>query len=191
MNLAEALLAALPELPTQVIASKNYKLNPDIVVREEWNENQEPIVVIYIPEKAWMLRVPPSQYQLLQLFNGERSFAEIAKLHQEQTGEELTEKEVRDFVTGSVETGLWYQSQQERNITLSQKLSEERRKRIKKKSKFTDLSHIVFQGFNPDGWLGTLNRWLGWVLLFWSLSGPLTQSLQGSLVRLPVSVSLR
>ncbi len=167
MNLAEALLAALPELPTQVIANKNYKLNPDLIVREELDENQEPIVVIYIPEKAWMLRVPPSQYKLLQLFNGERSFAEIAQLHMEQTGEELTEKEVRDFVTGSVETGFWHQSQRERNITLSQKLSEERRKRIKKKSKFADLSHIVFQGFNPDGWLTALDQWLWWIYTPW------------------------
>jgi len=165
VNLAEALLAALPEMPTRVVADKKYRLNPDVVVREELNENFEPVVAIYIPEKAWMLKVTAEQFGLLQLFNGERNFAEVAQAYTEETGSALTEEEVKDFALGSVESGLWYQSQQERNITLSQKLSDERRKRIKKKT--YDLSHMIFQGFNPDAWLGRLHDRVWWIYTPW------------------------
>jgi putative peptide zinc metalloprotease protein len=153
MNLAEALLQALPELPTQVVANKNFKFNPDLVVRHEIDENGQPVNVVFVPDKSAMYYIEDPQWMLFQLFDGERNFAEVAQAYEEQTGTPIPETDVRDFAVASADTGLWYESAQERNITLSQKLKEERQKRIKRKGKFADLSHVIFQGWDPDRFL--------------------------------------
>src|SRR4051794_23555794 len=118
MNLAEALVRALPELPTKVVSKRKPRFNPSAIVREENDENGDPVAVIYIPERGWTLRSPKIQYELLCLFDGERSYAEILEQFHERTGAEITEEQLKQFVTESAETGLWYESAQERNLTL-------------------------------------------------------------------------
>jgi len=167
MNLAEALVQALPELPTQVVANKNFKFNPELVVRAETDDNGLPVKVVFVPDKGAMYYVEESQWNLFQLFDGERNFADVAQAYLEHTGVAISERDVRDFALASVDTGLWYESAQERNITLSQKLKDERQKRIKQKGKFADLSHIIFQGWDPDRFLTWVNRRFGFIYTPW------------------------
>jgi putative peptide zinc metalloprotease protein len=167
MNLAEALVQALPELPSQVSTRRRFKFNPALVTREEPNENGEIVIVVWVPEKQAMYYLDRGQFDLFQLFNGERSFAEVAQAYEEMTGTTIPEQDVKDFALSSVDTGLFYESAQERNITLSQKLMDERQRRVKKKSKFGDLSHIIFKGWDPNSYLDWLHARMYWVYSRW------------------------
>jgi putative peptide zinc metalloprotease protein len=167
MNLAEALVQALPELPSQVSTKRKFKFNPALVTREELNENGETVIVVWVPEKQAMYYLDRGQFALFQLFNGERTFAEVAQAYVEMTGTPMPEQDVKEFALSSVDTGLFFESAQEKNITLSQKLMDERQRRIKKKSKFGDLSHIIFQGWDPNSYLDWLHARMYWVYSRW------------------------
>ena len=167
MNLAEALIQALPELPTQTYANRKFKFNPDLIIRDELNENGEPVKVVYVPENAAMYYMSQSQFNLYQLFDGERTYAEVSEAHLGLYGVQIDEADVKSFALSSVDSGLWKESAQERNITLSQKLKEERTRRIRKASKFADLSHIIFKGWDPDKFLTGAHRYLSFVYTTW------------------------
>jgi putative peptide zinc metalloprotease protein len=167
MNLAEALIQALPELPAQVSTRRKFKFNPALITREELNEKEESVVVVWVPEQQAMYYLDPAQFQLFQLFDGERTFAEVAEEYERITGVAMPEQEVKEFAFSSAETGLFYESAQERNITLSQKLMDERQRRIKKKSKFGDLSHIIFKGWDPNNYLDWLHPKAYWLYSGW------------------------
>jgi len=167
MNLAEALVQALPELPTEVVANKKFKFNSELVIREETDDNGQPVYVVFVPSHCAMYYFERAQWLLFQLFNGERDFAEVAQAYLEQTGVTISEQDVREFAYSSVDTGLWYESPQERNITLSQKLKAERQRRLKRKGKFADLSHIIFQGWDPDRFLTWVNKHFSFIYTTW------------------------
>jgi len=167
MNLAEALIQALPEMPAQVLTNRKFRFNPVLVTREEVNENGEPIVVVWVPEHQAMYYVPQPNYELFQLFDGERSFAEVAEAYQQLTGVEMSEEQVKEFAFGSADTGLFYESAQEKNITLSQKLKAERQQRIKIASRWADLSRVSFKGWDPNRYLDWLHARAYWIYTWW------------------------
>ena len=78
MNLTEAFDAALPEIPkTRLARSRPPCLDPDLVVRDDVLDG-EPIVGVFQTDGSNYYRFPPQQWQLILLFNGERSYEEIA-----------------------------------------------------------------------------------------------------------------
>lgn len=165
MNLAEALVA-VPEIPVAQIARRKLKLNPDLIVREELDENGNPAAVVFVPEHRCVYRMPSGQYEMLKLFDGERSFAEIAEIFREMGGS-LSEEEIKEFALSAEDSGLWYVSAQEKNITLSQKLAAERHKRVQRKSSHGDLTHMVFRFWDPDTFLAKLNARTGFIYTLW------------------------
>jgi putative peptide zinc metalloprotease protein len=58
------------------------------------------------------------------------------------------------------ESDFWYQSPQEKNIALSEKLRAQRSRRAGRKSK-VNLAHISFSAWDPDQYLGWLDRSIG------------------------------
>ena len=51
---------------------------------------------------------------------------------------------------------FWYKTPQEKNILLMQQTTEERRKKMQGRSRWADLSMVVFPAFNPDKFLTQL-----------------------------------
>src|SRR5580704_13825109 len=98
MNITEALNAALPEMPARMVSRHYPRLDPDIVAREHLEDGQ-PIVRVYVPSIQSMFRFPPQNWQLVQLFDGQRSYEEIAELFSRQTGSEYSMEEVRTFAS--------------------------------------------------------------------------------------------
>ena len=95
MNLSEALDVALPELPrTRSARSRSPRLDPDLVVREEVQDG-EPIVGVFQRGKANYFRFSPTQWELAKLFDGNRSYQEIADLYTSRTGAAASCEEVR------------------------------------------------------------------------------------------------
>jgi putative peptide zinc metalloprotease protein len=83
MNLTEALDAALPEIPkTRYARERPPRLDPELIVREDAIDG-EPFVGVLKREGSSFFRFPPGQWQLANLFDGIRSYDEIAALYNE------------------------------------------------------------------------------------------------------------
>jgi putative peptide zinc metalloprotease protein len=160
MNLSEALDAALPEIPqARLTRSRPPCLDPDLVVREDKLDG-EPIVGVMQRGKANFFRFPPSQWQLALLFDGVRSYEEIATLYTEKTTIPITAEEVRIFAQHMDASEFWYQTPQEKNIALSEKLRAQRSRRAGRTSKI-NLAHIGFSAWDPDTYFGWLDGKVG------------------------------
>jgi putative peptide zinc metalloprotease protein len=192
MNLSEALDAALPEIPRTRLSRKNPpRVDPDLIIREDVTDS-EPVVAVYQRSTANLLRMKPTQWQLALLFDGVRSYDEIAAAFEAETGIPLSADEARTFAENMDEGGFWYKNPQEKNIAMNEKLAAQRSRRVHSRSSF-NVAHISFSAWDPDRYLTRLDekigkyiysRWmtLAAVLLFlfeavifstkWSVFGP-------------------
>lgn len=164
MNIANALNAALPELPERVIKRCVPKLDPRVIAKQQI-EGGKPTVLAKMPGAETFLRFEPAQWVLLQLFDGERSYLRISELASAQTGVAYSEevvREIADFISGS--TDLFYRSPLEKNIGLYQKLREQRLKR-KKSIDFSDI--IIAEWPQADDYITWIYPRLRWIYSWW------------------------
>jgi putative peptide zinc metalloprotease protein len=158
MNLTEALDAALPDIPqVRLSRSRPPRLDPELIVHE-YVLDGEPIIGILQRENAAYFRFPPWQWQLANLFDGERSYEQIAEAFFAETGMSVDAEDVRGFAESLGESGLWYKSQQEKNLAMREKLVAQRGRRTKSK---INIAHISFSAWDPDRYLGWVDRNLG------------------------------
>ncbi|HUX45277.1 MAG TPA: hypothetical protein VMV57_11045 [Terracidiphilus sp.] len=158
MNLSEALDAALPEIPhARMGRIRPPCLDPNLVVREEMLDGV-PTVGVLQRDKANYFRFDPLQWELARLFDGVRSYDEIADLYLERTGSAITTEDARNFAENMDESDFWYKSHQERNLALSEKLLAGRARRSRSK---INLAHISFSAWDPDQYLGWLDGRMG------------------------------
>jgi putative peptide zinc metalloprotease protein len=163
MNLAEALNVALPDLPAQTVAQKRLpKVDPKLIIKEQ-TQGGKPMVMVMIPKTRRYYPFTHEQWALLQLFDGERTYQEIADMFTAQTGVPYTEKDVQEFADVTADQPFWYKAPQEENVVLWQKLTEERRRKAQKKSLFGDLAEINFSVWDPNGFLTRVHARLGFI----------------------------
>ncbi len=98
MNILEALEVALPDLPAQTAQRRFPKLDPRVISREHIEQGVR-VVLAKMPGSDIYLRFTPEQWQLLQLFDGERSYKEIADLILSEANIAFTEEDVREFAS--------------------------------------------------------------------------------------------
>src|SRR5882757_4457207 len=166
MNITEALNAALPEIPARMIAERYPRIASDMVFREHV-EDGKAVVRVYVPSSEAMYKFPPPNWALILLFDGKRNYDEIAKLYSQQMRVEYSTEQVRDFAAELEMMDFWYKTPQEKNIVLMQKSVEERRKLLKKKSRYGDLSLILFPAINPDRFLDWLYKYTSYFYSPW------------------------
>jgi putative peptide zinc metalloprotease protein len=160
MNLSEAFDAALPEMPkARYLSSRPPMLDPDLVIREDV-VGGELIIGVLQRGSANFFRFPPEHWELALLFDGIRSYEEIAAAYAEKTGVPIETGDVRQFAENMDEQNFWYKSAQEKNLALSEKLLAQRSRRANRKSKI-DLSHISFSAWDPDRYLTWLDSRIG------------------------------
>ena len=152
MNLTRALDVALPEIPARTLSDHYPRLDPAATFREHI-EDDKPMVRIYIPSVGLMYRFPLQHWQLARLFDGQRSYEEVAELYSQETGVHYDAQEVREFADELESGNFWYKTPQEKNILLMQESAEDRRKKLKARNRWADLSIIFFPAFNPDRFL--------------------------------------
>jgi putative peptide zinc metalloprotease protein len=161
MNLSEALDAALPEMPkTRLSRSRPPLLDPDLIVREDVLDGGEVSFGVLQRDKGQFFRLTPAQWKLATLFDGVRSYEEIAAKFAEQTGLAYGTEDVRGFAENMEEVEFWYKTAQEKNLALSQKLTNQRSRAAARKSKIS-LAYITFSAWDPDRYLGWLNDAIG------------------------------
>jgi putative peptide zinc metalloprotease protein len=161
MNLTEALNVALPDLPARSLRRQYPRLHPLIVAREH-TEDGERVVHAIVSGSNQMYRFTLDQWRLMQLFNGERSYEEVAQVFRERTGIFYSPADIREYVSGIDE--IWYTSPQTPNITVAQKEAEERHRRTKK---WEDITTITVGHWDPDEYLTRLHRWTGFIYTRW------------------------
>ena len=141
---------ALPDIPARKLAESTPRLEPGATFREHI-EDGKPMVRVYVPS-AGMYSLERQEWALAQLFDGQRSYEEIAELYSQQSGSQFDTDTVREFAAALEAGNFWYKTPQEKNIQLLKMTREERKKKQqeKEKSLWADLSEVNFPAFNPD-----------------------------------------
>ena len=163
MNLAEA-LDVLPELATPTKRTKIFRIDPLLIGREHIEEGA-PVILAHIPGSTNLFRLSPEQWALAHLFDGQRSYEEIAELFVAQTASPASPEDVRMFAEMMEDSKFWYQSPQEKNAALMEKLRERRKKQ--KKTKAGDMAHIVVAKWDLDELIDTAHRKLQFLFTPW------------------------
>jgi len=146
MNIVRALDVALPELPERVIRKNPPKLDSRVISKEHIEKGQ-PVVVVKMPGSDSVFRFAPLQWKLVELFDGDRSYAEIAERFQQESGVAASEEEVKELASFlQSESQLLYKSPVEKNITLQQELRSSRSKRTRGHG--VDFSDITIKVWN-------------------------------------------
>jgi len=166
MNLTRALDVALPDIPAREILQRVPRMEPGATFREHL-EDGERIVRVYFPSTGLMYRITWAQWSLARLFDGNRSYAAIAELYSQQMGTFYDEQTIFEFASELEAAGFWYKTEQEKNVLLLLQSKEERRKNLKAKSRYTDLSMITFPAFNPDRFLNWLYPKTNFIYASW------------------------
>ena len=166
MNLTRALEVALPDIPARKLAESTPRLDPGTTFREHIEAGM-PVVRIYVPSVAGMYTLEKSQWELTKLFDGKRSYEEIAKIYSQQTGVQYDVETVREFAANLDAGDFWYKTAQEKNIRLMQLNREERKKALKAKSIWSDLSDVDFPAFNPDKFITWLHDKTSFIYTPW------------------------
>lgn len=163
MNLAEA-LDVLPELTTVAKGKRIFKMDPSLVGREHIEEGAL-VILAHVPGSAAIFRLTPDQWRLAHLFDGQRTYEEIAESFVAETGTQVSGEDVRMFAEMMEDVKFWYQSPQEKNAALMEKLRERRKKQ--KKSKAGDLAHIVVARWDVDKLVEIAHRKLQFLFRPW------------------------
>lgn len=165
MNILEALEVALPELPRNTGKQRFPQLDPRVIAREHI-EQGAPTVLAKMPGADSFIRFTTEQWKLIQLFDGERSYAEISEQSEAISGACYSPDEVRDLATFLQEnTDLLYKTALEQNITLHQKLRSERQHR---RSRFHDLADVPLADWKfADDYLSRIHPYLKFIYTRW------------------------
>jgi len=156
MNLSEALDAALPEIPkARFVRSRPPRLDPDLIVREDLLDG-EPFFGILQRGRANYFRFQPAQWALAQLFDGVRSYEEIATAYLAETGVFVSAEDAQLFAENMEEADFWFKTPQEKNLAMNEKLMAQRGRRAQRKSKI-NLAHIAFSAWDPDRYFNWLD----------------------------------
>jgi putative peptide zinc metalloprotease protein len=150
MNIVEALNVALPEIPERLARQKRVpKMDPRLVGRDHVVDGV-PVVRVLIPDNHGFCTLPPEYWELFQLFDGERTYEEIAELFTARTGIAASSDSVLEFATANAEAPFWSKTLQEKNARFREELAEKRHARTQKKSKWSNLAEITFPAWDPD-----------------------------------------
>jgi len=164
MNLSEVLNVALPELPARRIGREPPRLHPKLIAREQMKDGVPTVVAMVSGGGASVFFFTAEQWKMVELFDGEHSYHEIAEAYTRETGEVCTEEDAHSFADQLDEAGLFYKTALDLNSTASQKLTEERRRRTKRK---IDVSQITFSTWDPDAYLSKLHDLVDFIYTKW------------------------
>ena len=165
MNILEALEVALPELPRQSAKQRFPRLDPRIIAREHV-ELGVPTVLAKVPGADNFIRFTPEQWKLIQLFDGQHSFAEIGEQSAAITGSVYSETDVRELAAFLQDnTDVFYKTPLEQNVTLHQKLRSQRQHR---RGRFHDLADVPLADWKrADDYLSAIQSRLEFIYTRW------------------------
>lgn len=171
MNLARVLEQESSVLPPPRLAEFYPRIHPRLFVREH-QEYDGKVYVSVIPggRPPVYFRMNPAQWQVATLFNGERTYEEVARLASEQLGFAMGEQEVRDFADTLEADNFWYHTPQEESALLCHELMEQRQKKVTGKPDHGEMWQIILYSFDPDRYLDWVIKHFNWVYSNWFMA---------------------
>ena len=154
MNLTEALNVAFPQVQERRVLPDFPRPHPKLISRLH-REGGESIVIAHIPGTPELFRFLPEQWELVQLFDGRRSYAEVAEEFLKRTRVEVTEQDLRRFAQMLHDNGFWYQTAHDAYLSYA---SAESDRAKSKKSRFGDMARIDLWAWDPDTFLTRLHN---------------------------------
>jgi putative peptide zinc metalloprotease protein len=167
MNILEALEVALPDLPGRTGKQRYPRLDSCIIAREHIEQGAS-VVLAKMPGAENFIRFPSSQWQLVQLFDGQRSYQDISNQSRSVAGVFYSEEEVRQVANFLQEnTNFFYKTPVEENITLHDKLRSQRQHQ-RRRSRFSDLSEVpLLEWKDADNYLAHIQPRLKFIYTRW------------------------
>jgi putative peptide zinc metalloprotease protein len=153
MNIIRTLDMALPEIRERRAQHLLPRMEPTLIAREHIEDGVRKMLVLRKKGDGFY-RLTPEQWQLLQLFDGKRSFQDIAERYAEASGGECSQEQVREFADALGDTDMIVKKALESNAVLLDTLEQQRLKR--RKSKWGDLAEVNVAAWDPDEFLNWL-----------------------------------
>ncbi len=151
MNIIDLGDLALSALPQQAAGERCPQLDATLLSGEQVEAGVRWVFVLR-RGTSLLYRFPPDEWQLLQLFDGKRSYAEIAAEHAHRSGVTYTEQDVREYVRLRLETtpDLFVKTAADKKLARMQTLNARRHGRSRRKF---DLAEIRLLWIDPHAYL--------------------------------------
>lgn len=169
MNLIQIMNVTLPEPPAARTHQSYPCVSPKMIARDHFEREGHMVHVIVPDGPSHFFRFSQQQFELIKLFNGRRSYAEIARLFTRTQNITINEEFVQTFAENMEKKEFWYRTPQEESITLFNKLAGDRHKTLEKKhgKSANDLAIIELLYFDPDKYLTWIHEKLKFVYSNW------------------------
>ncbi len=163
MNILNIGDLAFTPLPAELAKDRMPKLDPELLTREH-DENGVQYMFVMRRRRNLLYKVPIEEWRLLELFDGRRSYEQIALEYSQRTGVEYTPEQIREYAELRMKQGaeLFYQSPMEKNQARLDTVLSRRRHR-----KHIDLAEIPLLYFDPHRYLTWMHEKLGFVFKPW------------------------
>ncbi|HUS19624.1 MAG TPA: HlyD family efflux transporter periplasmic adaptor subunit [Terriglobales bacterium] len=169
MNLTQVLNVTLPEPPAAKLRDRYPRVYPNMIAKDHYEREGHMIHIILPDGPSHFFRFSEPQYELIKLFDGRRSYKEIAGVFTRTQKIQINEDFVRTFADNMEKKEFWYRTPQEESITLFNKLAGDRHKTLQKKGgkSASDLAIIELVYFDPDKYLGWMYSKIKFVYSTW------------------------
>ena len=165
MNLGQVLHEALPEAPPPSVEDVYPRVHPNLIAKEH-TDREGTMVRVIPPGGELLFRLTKQQYELVKLFDGQRSYAQVAGLFFKKTGVRANEQQVRAFADSLDKGNFWYRTPQEQSILMCHKLLHDRHTHANG-AMAGDLARIDLLFFDPDNYLTWLYKYLWFMYTPW------------------------
>lgn len=170
MNLTQVMNVTLPDPP----AARNREgfpcVSPKMIARDHYEREGHMVHVIIPDGPSHFFRFSKQQFELIKLFDGKRSYAEIARVFAREQKIGINAAFVQTFAENMEKKDFWYRSPEEESVVLYNKLAGDRHKTLQKKhgkSAAADLAIIELIYFDPDKYLTWIHDKLKFVYTTW------------------------
>src|ERR1700723_1307483 len=137
---------------------KRPKLREDLRISEQTVAGETSYVVKNFETNSYN-RYGSTEFELLQLCDGERTYTEIAEEMTNRHPESpVSETEAQEFIE-SIEPAMWERSVGEKNLAVLERIRDERKSRVDQSS----VLYISFKAWDPNKTLAKIDPYLSWM----------------------------
>jgi putative peptide zinc metalloprotease protein len=160
MNLTRVLDVSLPKLPPVQPKESYFRFNSQTIFRIH-KEHDQTMVVALAPKTRSVFNFTAERWELVKLFDGRRSYPQVAALWRRKTGIGASPDAIRTFAEKLDESGFWYKTPQEESTALLEELRQGRAARAKGQA--SDLTKIYVFFFDADDLLTRAYKYIKWM----------------------------
>jgi putative peptide zinc metalloprotease protein len=126
------------------------RLRSDLIIRHQQYGPDENFIVVKDPISKQYYKLPPVQWDLFALFDGQHTEQDIIAEYNEKYPAGVINEEVIETTKHDLKTaGLLDVSSTERNLMLMERIRSERKVRLRSKDKWT-FEYMILWSFDPD-----------------------------------------